>query len=96
MAVQLEPERKEWLKRVAKDLRIMMKRLHGPLMKAITEDMGFEESTFGECLQRGFPVAGQMVNSVVGMVPDPKLREGATTMNSLWNIGPHLMRRRSP
>ena len=59
MATDLEPERKEWLKGVPKALRNMMRRVHGPLIKAITQEMGFEDSTFNGCLQRGFPVLGK-------------------------------------
>ena len=61
-----------------------MNKVHGPLIKVISEDMGFEDSTFMECLQKGFPVAGHMRNSVVGMVSGPKQGDQKISMNSLW------------
>ena len=62
----------------------MMRRVHGTLIKAITEEMAFEDSTFNERLQKGFPVVGQMENSVVGMFPNPEEHQDVQSMNNLW------------
>ena len=46
--------------------------------------MKFEDTTFCECLQKGFPVAGEMCDSVVEMVADPKAKDECLTMMALW------------
>ena len=41
LALKFGPERKKWFKKVPKPLRKMMARVHGPLIRMITEDMAF-------------------------------------------------------
>ena len=62
----------------------MMQKVHGPLISEMVADMKFEDSTFCECLQKGFPVAGEMCISVVEMVDDPKATMECLAMNELW------------
>ena len=65
-AKELESERKVWLRGVPKKLRTMMRNVHGPLIQEIVNGMNFEDTTFCECVQQGFPVAGEMCDSIVG------------------------------
>ena len=79
-----QPAKKAWLEQVPGPLKKIMRNVHGPLMANICEDMGFEDKMFMHRMQYGFPVAGMMDHSSVGMVPDDKIRPQVLSMTELY------------
>ena len=84
LAVELGPNRRWWLKGGPKDPEKRTRKVHSPLIQINTEEMAFGDSTFNARRQEGFPVAGPMENSVVGMVPNTKEDQDVKSMNNLW------------
>ncbi len=83
LATDLLPEKAAWLDSVPSPLKKMMRNVHGPLMARICQDMGFEDETFLERLRLGFPVAGMMDHTQVGMLAEHG-RPGLMTLDQLW------------
>ena len=83
LAEQLLPEKEAWLKRAPGLLKKMMANVHGPFMARICADMGCEDEMFMQRMQNGFPVAGMMGHSSVGMVPDGKIKPQVLSMEEL-------------
>ena len=84
LAHELLPEKTAWLERVPEPLKEMMTTVHGPLMERICDDMGFEDKMFMQRMQYGFPVAGMMGHSSVGVIPDDKIRPRVLSMKELY------------
>ncbi len=83
LAMELLPQKEAWLATVPEPLKHMMRNVHGPLIARICKDMGFEDETFLERLRLGFPVAGMMDHSMVGMLAEHG-RPGLMTLDALW------------
>ena len=78
----LLPEKEAWLKRVPEPLEKTMANVYGPFVARICEDMGFEDKMSTQRMQKGFPVAGMMDHSSVGVVPDDTIRPQVLSMEN--------------
>lgn len=78
LAKDLQGMKAQWLKKVPEPLQKMMRSVHG-----MVEDMGFEDVTFLDRLQRGFQVIGRLDKSYVGVFPETR-NQSTISMSKLW------------